>query len=81
MKVTGYVIGGLGLHSGAAAVVFYLFNMAVWSALTALLGGGLALIGLGLIMWALYPLRKARVAYHSDNDRDDAEATGSAQPA
>ena len=40
-----------------AAVVLYLANLAIWSILTAMLGGAMALIGMGLIIWALYPIR------------------------
>lgn len=61
MRSTGYFFSGLGLQSGAMALMFYFFNMAIWSALAALLGSGLGIIGLGLIMWALYPVRRKRV--------------------
>ena len=57
MKKTGMVVSGLGVPTGAAAMVLYILNLAIWSALTAMLGGALALIGLGLVMWALYPIR------------------------
>lgn len=60
MKAAGYLIGGVGVQTGVTAMVLYLFNMAVWSVMTALLGGSLALIGLGLIMWALYPMRRSQ---------------------
>ena len=80
MKAAGYLIGGVGVQTGITAVVLYLFNMAVWSIMTALLGGSLALIGLGLIMWALYPMRRA-----DDNDRAEPKAeqinTAAAEPA
>ena len=55
VKNTGFVISSLGLQAGVVAFVFYLLNFAIWAALTAMLGGGIALIGLGLIMWALTP--------------------------
>lgn len=77
MIKTGYVIGGLGLHGGAAALVLYFLNMAVWSVLTAMLGSGLALIGLGLIFWALYPRRAERTAsepVETDVTQEEAEA-------
>ena len=57
MKKTGFWFGGLGVSTGAAATVLFLLNLAVWSLLTAMLGGAMALIGLGLIIWALYPVR------------------------
>ena len=47
-----------------AAVVLYLANLAIWSILTAMLGGAMALIGMGLIIWALYPIRD----HESDGD-------------
>lgn len=56
-RSAGYVFGGLGLQTGAASVALYFMNLAIWSVLTAMLGGALTLIGLGLIMWALHPLR------------------------
>ena len=59
MKKTGFWFGGLGISTGAAATVLFLLNLAVWSLLTAMLGGAMALIGLGLIIWALYPIRGA----------------------
>ena len=57
MEKVGNFMGNAALHSGAAAIILYMLNMAIWSALTAMLGGGLAMIGLGLIVWALYPVR------------------------
>lgn len=62
MRKAGVVVGSLGLQTGAASVVLYLLNLAVWSVLTAMLGGAMALIGLGLIFWALYPIRSPGTA-------------------
>ena len=59
MRKAGVVVGSLGLQTGAASVVLYLLNLAVWSVLTAMLGGAMALIGLGLVIWALYPIRSS----------------------
>ena len=73
MKKTGFLFGGLGLSTGAAATVLFLLNLAVWSALTAMLGGALALIGLGLIIWALYPLRSDTGNEEHDTDSVDLE--------
>lgn len=75
MKKTGFVIGGLGLQGGAAALVLYFLNMIVWSIATAMAGGGLALIGLGLIFWALYPRRgTAAVEATADDAAETVEA-------
>ena len=69
MKLAGYVIGSLGLQAGMVAAVFYLLNVAIWAVLAAMLGGSLAMIGLGLIMWALYPIRELQ----ADADEEPAE--------
>ena len=80
MKAAGYLIGGVGVQTGITAMVLYLFNMAVWSIMTALLGGSLALIGLGLIMWALYPVRSTQSADRDESGADQISPAG-AEPA
>ena len=55
----------------SAATVLFLLNLAVWSLLTAMLGGAMALIGLGLIIWALYPIRGN--AEQTADEQSDAE--------
>ena len=68
MKFAGMIVGSIGLQTSAAAAILYVSNLAVWSILTGLLGGSMALIGLGLVMWALYPIRGEDGAQVSDKD-------------
>lgn len=57
LKKTGFFVSSFGAPVGALAVVLYIANLTVWSILAAMLGGSFAMIGLGLILWALYPVR------------------------
>lgn len=75
MRKAGVVVGSLGLQTGAASVVLYLANLAVWSVLTAMLGGAMALIGLGLVIWALYPIRSSGA-----EEAEAVETTAVAEP-
>ena len=78
MRKAGVVVGSLGLQTGAASVVLYLLNLAVWSVLTAMLGGAMALIGLGLVIWALYPIRSSGPA---EAEAAEAPRAAAKQPA
>ena len=46
--------------------VFRVVAVLLLAAVTALLGGGLAMIGLGLIVWALYPISDQEAAESTD---------------
>lgn len=67
MWKAGNLVGDIGLHGGAAAAILLMLNMVTWAAVTALLGGGLALIGLGLIVLALNPARDQEAAAGCDD--------------
>ncbi len=74
MKKTGMFVSTIGVQTGAAAIVLYLANLAIWSALTAMLGGAMALIGMGLVIWALYPIRRNAVQKAEERVLAQAEA-------
>ena len=55
MKKASFVLMGLSVTSGIGAWILLTLNMLIWAILTLWIGSAIALIGFGLVMFALRP--------------------------